>query len=215
MEGPACGRSRQVEKLSGGRVKPFATLWPATDALACTCPPLTSFSFVLARRYAKDLADHERRAAEMQAAKSRAESVMETAAQETNAKTRALNAMREGEEETLSKLAELQKAHEEARARLEKAEEELRIEKLDKNGALNEVARWKEVSELAEKELRKEDVEVEEAVGKLRVYEEELRLAEGYKEQQAKLIRELQVRKWLGGGGKEGVVGAPLQIVLC
>jgi hypothetical protein len=170
---------------------------------------------VLARRYAKDLADHERRAAEMQAAKSRAESVMETAAQETNAKTRALNAMREGEEETLSKLAELQKAHEEARARLEKAEEELRIEKLDKNGALNEVARWKEVSELAEKELRKEDVEVEEAVGKLRVYEEELRLAEGYKEQQAKLIRELQVRKWLGGGGKEGVVGAPLQIVLC
>jgi chromosome segregation ATPase len=145
-----------------------------------------------ADRYCKDLADHERRAAELQAAKSRAESVMETATQEAAAKTRALNTMREGEEESLSKLSDLQKNYEEIKVQYARVLDSLKQEQLDKNAALNEVARWKEVSVLAEKELRKEDVEVDEIQQRVLHYEEELRLANEFKQHQAKLIINLQ-----------------------
>jgi len=145
-----------------------------------------------ADRYCKDLADHEKRGAEMQAAKSRAEATMETAAQEANAKTRALNAMREGEEETLSKLSELSANYEGVKGAYDKLVVTLQHESMDKNAALNEVSRWKEVSELAEKELRKEDVEVEEIQQKVRMLEDELKLSSEFKEQQGKLIANLQ-----------------------
>ncbi len=145
-----------------------------------------------ADRYARDLAEAEKRAAELQASKSRAEAVMETAAQESDVKTRALNALRQGEEETLNKLSDLQASYEDLKKQYVATFDNLKNERLEKSAAQNEVARWKEVADLAEKELKKEDHEVVELDDRVRMLTKDLEIAAKYKEKQAKVIESLQ-----------------------
>ena len=145
-----------------------------------------------ADRLAKELAEAEKRTADLQASKARAEAVAESSAQESGVKTRALNAMREGEEETLKKLVDLQEAHNVLRKHTDSLDSSLRNETLDKKALDNEVQRWKEVASMAETELRKEDQYVsgiEEQISRL---SEDLRLSEEHKKEQKRIIESLQ-----------------------
>ncbi|GMI32392.1 hypothetical protein TrRE_jg4309, partial [Triparma retinervis] len=159
-----------------------------------------------ADRYAKDLAEAERRAALLQASKSKAETGLESLSQQSDQKTRALNALKVGEEETLNKLGEIQGKLEDVVQRneyLENAIEEVHSERIF---VKNELERWKEVAAVAQSELQKEDHEVGEMDEKIVNLMEDLRLATEFKEQQAGIIESLKeeiqrVRKSLNDNG--------------
>ncbi|GMH88197.1 hypothetical protein TL16_g11084 [Triparma laevis f. inornata] len=161
-----------------------------------------------ADRYAHDLAETERKAAELEASKSRAEAVVETSNQESEVKTRALNALRIGEEETLEKLSELQKDYALLKEQHGYIDEKSKQQGLDLAALGNECERWKEVASLAEKELKKEDFEVGNMSATIKRLMDDLKSANQYKEQQAKMIVGLQdeignVRKGMREGGGE------------
>ncbi|GMH96925.1 hypothetical protein TrVE_jg13422 [Triparma verrucosa] len=161
-----------------------------------------------ADRYAHDLAEAERKAAELEAMKSRAEAIVETSNHESDVKTRALNALKIGEEETLGKLSELQKDYSLLKEQHGYLDEKSKQNDLDLAALQNEVERWKEVASLAEKELKKEDFEVSNMGATIKRLVDDLKSANEYKEQQAKMIVDLQdeitkVRKGMREGGGE------------
>ena len=147
---------------------------------------------IRADRVEQQLANSEKKCAQILAEKVRAETVSENALQESEIKSRALDNLREGEEETLKKLLSLQEEFEILRESHDKASAALDSLKLEKAAVENEQKLWKSVAEEAERELKKEDFENANMNDRFVKLESDLKLSESHKQEQKRIISNLQ-----------------------